>query len=113
MRYSPSEKLEIIRIAEDSELSVRQTLKEIGLHRSTFYSWYRRYLEGGIEGLGPKQPKARTFWNKIPEEVKEQVVCEALEQTELYPENWPVESPNLMSTSSPNPVFTGFLKAMT
>ena len=85
MRYGPSEKLEIIRIVEDSELSVRQTLKEIGIHRSTFYSWYRRYLEDGIEGLGPKQPKARTFWNKIPEEVKEQVVCEALEQTELSP----------------------------
>lgn len=85
MRYSPSEKLEVIRIVEDSELSVRQTLKEIGIHRSTFYSWYRRYLEDGIEGLGPKQPKARTFWNKIPEDVKEQVVCEALEQTELSP----------------------------
>jgi putative transposase len=29
--------------------------------------------------------KARTFWHKIPEEVKEQIVCEALEQTELSP----------------------------
>jgi len=85
MRYSPSEKLEIIRVVEDSELSVRQTLKEIGIHRSTFYSWYRRYLEDGIEGLGPQQPKARTFWNKIPEEVKEQVISEALQQTELSP----------------------------
>ena len=68
MRHSSSEKLEIIRIVEDSELSVRQTLKELGIHRSTFYSWYRRYVEDGLEGLGPKQPKARTFWNKIPEE---------------------------------------------
>ena len=31
MRHSPSEKLEIIRILEDSELSVRQTLKEMGI----------------------------------------------------------------------------------
>ena len=85
MRYSPSEKLEIIRIVEDSELSVRQTLKELGIHRSTFYNWYRRYLKDGIEGLGPKNPKARTFWNKIPDEVKEQVVQQALEQTELSP----------------------------
>jgi transposase-like protein len=52
MRYSPSEKLEIIRIVEDSELSIRQTLKELGIHRSTFYNWYRRYLEEGMEGLG-------------------------------------------------------------
>ena len=36
MRYSPSEKLEIIRIVEDSDLSVRKTLKELGIHRSTF-----------------------------------------------------------------------------
>ena len=33
MRYSPSEKLEIIRIVEDSELSIRQTLKELRIHR--------------------------------------------------------------------------------
>ena len=85
MRYSPSEKLEIIRIVEDSELSVRKTLREFGIHRSTFYKWYRRYLDGGLEGLGPQKPKARCFWKKIPEEVKEQVLSEALEQTSLSP----------------------------
>jgi putative transposase len=85
MRYSPTEKFEIIRIVEDSELSVRRTLKELGIHCSTFYNWYRRFLEDGVKGLGPKQPKARTFWNKIPEEVKGQVVSEALEQTSLSP----------------------------
>jgi len=85
MRYSPSEKLGIVRIVEGSELSVRRTLQELRIHRSTFYSWYRRYLEVGAEGLGHKKPKARTFWNKIPEEVKEQVVQEALEQTNLSP----------------------------
>lgn len=85
MRYHSSEKLEIIRIVEGSELSARQTLQEIGIHRSTFYSWYRGYLEQGMEGLSPKKPKARTFWNKIPDEVKEHVVQEALEQTNLSP----------------------------
>jgi hypothetical protein len=54
-------------------------------NRSTFYNWYRRYLEDGVEGLGPKKPKAGTFWNKVSEEVKEQVVFEALKQTELSP----------------------------
>ena len=58
MRYGPSEKLEIIRIVEESELSVRQTLKELRIHRSTFYNGYRRYLKEGPEGLGPKKPKA-------------------------------------------------------
>ena len=35
--------------------------------------------------MGPKKPKARSFWNKIPVEVKEQVVQQALELTELSP----------------------------
>ena len=35
--------------------------------------------------MGPKKPKARSFWNKIPVEVKEQVVQQALEQTALSP----------------------------
>ena len=35
--------------------------------------------------MSQKNPKARTFWNKIPDEVKEQVVQQALEQTELSP----------------------------
>ena len=74
MRYSLSEKMEIIWVEEDSGLSIRQNLKELGIHRGKFYNWYRRYLEDGVEGLDPKKPKARTFWNKNPEEVKEQVV---------------------------------------
>jgi len=49
MRYSFSEQIEIIRVAEDSELSIRQTLKKLAIHRSTFYNWYRRYLENGLE----------------------------------------------------------------
>ena len=61
MRYSSSEKLEIIRVVEESELSVRQTLKELGIHRSTFYSWYRRYLKDRVESLGHKKPKAKIF----------------------------------------------------
>jgi transposase-like protein len=57
MRYSPSGKLEIVRIVEGSELSVRRTLQELRIHRSTFYSWYRRYLEVGAEGLATKSPR--------------------------------------------------------
>jgi len=51
VRVNAAEKLELIRLVEGSSLSVRQTLKEIGLARSTFYTWYKRYLEGGPEAL--------------------------------------------------------------
>ena len=44
MRLSQAEKMEIIRIVEGSQLSLRQTLRELGVGRSTFYGWYQRYL---------------------------------------------------------------------
>lgn len=51
MRYSPAEKMEIIHLVEHSNLSIRQTLAELDLPRSTFYDWYRKYQEEGFEGL--------------------------------------------------------------
>ena len=42
MRYSASEKFEIIELVEQSSLSIRRTLAPIGIPRSTFYDWYRR-----------------------------------------------------------------------
>ena len=40
MRYSASEKLEIIRTVEDSSLGITRTLMQIGIARATFYHWY-------------------------------------------------------------------------
>jgi putative transposase len=85
MRLCQAEKMEVIRIVEGSALSVRRTLKELGVNRSTFYDWYRRYLEDGYDGLAPAKPAPRRFWNRIPHEVRERVVALALEHTELSP----------------------------
>tara|TARA_B100001245_G_scaffold184754_1_gene142924 strand:+ start:241 stop:414 length:174 start_codon:yes stop_codon:yes gene_type:complete len=41
--HNASEKLAIIRLVEDSELSVRRTLVELKISRSSFYRWYRAY----------------------------------------------------------------------
>ncbi len=57
MRVRASEKLELIRLVEGSSLSVQRTLAEIGLPRSTFYAWYKRYLEGGMEALKDRTPR--------------------------------------------------------
>ena len=40
--------------------------------RSTFYSWYRRYQEEGVEGLKAKSSKTKQFWNRIPDPVREE-----------------------------------------
>ncbi len=85
MRRSASEKMEIINIVEGSELGVKRTLDELGISRSTFYEWYKRYLENGFDGLKPKVPERNSFWNKIPEKERNRVVETALDKTELSP----------------------------
>ena len=51
MRYPAPEKLEIIRLVEQSHLPVRATLDKLGITRSTFYRWYDAYQRGGPEAL--------------------------------------------------------------
>jgi transposase InsO family protein len=79
MRYSQAEKMEVIRIVEGSGLDVKSTLRELGINRSTFYEWYRRYQDEGYEGLAPCKSWRRRFWNSIPEEVKRRVIELALD----------------------------------
>lgn len=82
MRFTQSEKYEIIQIVEGSGIGVNRTLKEIGIHKRTFYNWYGRYLEGGLDALAPQKAKGhqRRVWNKIPTEEKNLVVKIALEK---------------------------------
>jgi len=49
MRYPASEKLEIIRLVEQSHLPVRRTLATLGILPMTFYRWYARWQAGGPE----------------------------------------------------------------
>ena len=47
VRLSPTEKMEAIRMVEQSDLPWRRTLEQLGIHRSTFTRWYNAYLEDG------------------------------------------------------------------
>lgn len=85
MRHSKSEKLEIIRVVEDSAIGVKQTLQELDIDRSTFYGWYDRYLKRGAEGLTDQTSHRRQFWNAIPPWVKKKVVETALEHLDKSP----------------------------
>ena len=84
-RYSQAEKMEIIRLVETSELPVKQTLAELDVPRSSFYDWYRRYIDQGFAELAQKQPQRRQFCNRIPDAVRQRVVEIALEHTEMSP----------------------------
>lgn len=85
MRYTQAEKMEIIRTVEQSELSVRKTLQELDINRGTFYEWYRRYRDGGYDGLANQKSSPKKFWNRIPDQVKQQVVDIALEHPDKSP----------------------------
>ncbi len=85
MRRTASEKMEIIRLVEGTELSVRATLRQLGIPKSTFYGWYQRYLTAGFDGLRDKKPARAAGWNRIPKAIKDEVLDLALERTDLSP----------------------------
>ena len=85
MRYPASEKLEIIRLVEQSHLPVGRTLEKLGISRATFYRWYDRYQAGGPEALGDRSPQPDRVWNRIPDDVRERIRTLALEESALSP----------------------------
>jgi putative transposase len=92
IRRSPEEKREIIHLVENSDISIRKTLKELEIARSTFYRWYRDYLEEGKDSLIDKRPQPRQFWNRIPDTVRQQVVDNLTPKEYIqtnYPQCWP------------------------
>ncbi len=85
MRYPATEKLEIIRLVEQSHLPTKQTIDRLGIPRTTFYRWYDKYLTGGVDALEDRSPKPLCVWNRIPDDIRQQIVDLALEETELSP----------------------------
>ncbi|MEJ2376988.1 MAG: IS3 family transposase [Pseudolabrys sp.] len=85
MRYPASEKLEIIRLVEQSHLPVRRTLDKLGIQPSRFYRWYDRLQAGGPEALEDKVPRPKRVWNRIPDGIRERIVQLALDEPELSP----------------------------
>ena len=66
MRYPASEKLEIIRLVEQSHLPVRRTLEKLGIARATFYHWYDLYRSGGPEALEDHRSRPSRVWTAFP-----------------------------------------------
>jgi putative transposase len=85
MRYPASEKLEIIRLVEQSPLLVKRTLEKLGIPRATFYRWYDLYQSGGFEALADRSPRPDRVWNRIPDAVRERILELALDEPTLSP----------------------------
>jgi RNA-directed DNA polymerase len=85
MRYPASEKAEIIHLVEQSHLPAKRTLDKLGIPRATFYRWYDRYREGGLEALADHRSRPDRVWNRIPDDVRRQIIDLALDLPELSP----------------------------
>lgn len=80
MRFTKSEKMEIIKLIDGSNISANRTLKELGIPSSTFYKWYNKYLQKGMDGLSTSKRSQNRVWNKIPQQERTRVVNIALEK---------------------------------
>ena len=85
MRYPASEKLEIIRRVEQSHLGVGSTVDKLGIPKTTFYRCYDRFLAFGDAGLEDRNSSPGRVWNRIPDDVRGQIIALALEETQLSP----------------------------
>jgi len=85
MRYSASEKAEIIKLVEQSPLPIKHTLEKLGISRATFYRWYDLYQSGGPEALDDRSPWPDRVWNRIPDDIRERIVQLALDEPALSP----------------------------
>ena len=65
MRYSASDKTEIIRLVEQSPLPARRTLDKLGAPRSSFYRWYDRN-QRGVEALADRPSRPRSGLEPYP-----------------------------------------------
>ena len=85
MRYPATEKLEIIRLVEQSSLPVRRTLAQLGIPPATFYRWYDHYHHGGPEALNDRSPRPDRVWNRIPDAMRDNIIQLALDEPALSP----------------------------
>src|SRR5262245_23963149 len=108
MRYPASEKAEIIELVEQSHLPAKRALDKLGIPRATFYRWYDRYREGGIDALADHRSRPNRVWNRIPNDVRGQIIDLALELQSCRRASWPCGSPTNGSILSPKRRSIGF-----
>ena len=83
MRYSAPKKYEILQLVEQSSLSVRQTLKRLAIHHSTYYNWLKRHYDGGVDSLEDSRSQTVAVWNQLPDERRNAIVELALDEPTL------------------------------
>lgn len=98
MRYSPEDKLRIIRQVAASKQPKRITLKRLDISSSTYYKWYRRYRAKGIAGLENRKTTPNRFWNRLSDREREQVLKLAISNPAKTPRDIARDFANIYGT---------------
>ena len=109
-------KKEILDKVAQSDLPTKTILKELGISRSTYYSWLKRYEEEGEEGLLDSRslPKAEeevkevspTVEEKEPEAAEAEVVMEVAEELPSEPKAEPFKEMEARTPHTEPPAMT-------
>lgn len=81
------DKAEILQLVRRSPLSIRVTLAQLGIPRSTYYAWQKRERLLGRQGLEDRKPRARRVWN----ELSKREVRTVLRYAHRFPDSSPRE----------------------
>jgi hypothetical protein len=85
MRYPASEKLEIIRLVEQSHLPAKRTLDKLGIPRRPSIAGMTASSPAASMRLEDRKPQPGRVWNRIPDDIRDRIIDLALDEPELSP----------------------------
>src|SRR5687768_7283611 len=90
-QFSAEEKIRIVLEGLRGEESIAELCRREGIASSMYYGWSKEFLEAGKkrlagdEALSDRSPRPGRVWNRIPEEIRNQIIDLALDEPELSP----------------------------
>jgi len=78
-------KRQVIELVRRSPWSKRRTLAGLGISRSTYYRWQRRFFRDGEAGLVNRRPRPGRVWNRLRPEEEQRILSEGLRQPDWSP----------------------------
>jgi putative transposase len=82
---SAEKKREMIELVRRAPQAKQRTIAELGLSRSTFYRWQRRYRDQGESGLTDRKPEPGAVWNRLRPQEETVILETALQLPDLSP----------------------------
>jgi RNA-directed DNA polymerase len=81
----PNRKQEVLELVRRAPVAKRRSLAALGLPRSSYYRWQRRWRAVGEVGLADRRPAPGTVWNKLRPQEEGAIHAEALRQPDRSP----------------------------